>query len=157
MGSLNTAFLTKLKGDHKVHLEYRTPGTLTSSANNPEAVWQDNRYISALLLHQNLKFKRVKKDNSINLAKSTTWVPCTDASLKFTIDIDRPILFFYNLALGSTDNVATRLSIDGQALQSSYKTIHSNSYAGLFGMGTKILSSGNEHQLNLEYIANSSK
>ena len=115
-------FVTKLsKGDHKVHMEYRTPSPLTGQVNNPETVWQDNRYLGGLVLNGNLKFHRNNYQNSIALNKVSVWTKIEPLKVKFSVEIDRPMIFFYNLALQGTGTVGARLVVDGKDIKSTYK------------------------------------
>lgn len=152
---MNTGFVAKLsKGDHKVHMEYRTPALLTGQVNNPETVWQDNRYLGAMILNGNLKFHRNNHQNQLSLKKTTTWTNLEELKSKFSIEIDRPVLFFYNLAFASTDGTGTRLLIDGKDVKSSYKKVAGSPYNGLFGLGAKMLVQG-DHQVTVEYVSGS--
>ncbi len=149
-------FISKLKGEHTISLDYRSPGVLTGSRNNPENVWQDNRYIGALLLHKNLKIKRISPQNQIALPKTEVWTKIKDLSLKFSVELDRPCLFLYNIALPANNLIAARLTLDGQPLLSSLKVQKSNAYAGLMGIATSIVNAGGERVLGVEYIAKAS-
>lgn len=151
--SLNTGFVSKLsKGDHTVHLEYRSPSPLTGQANNPENIWQDNRYLCALILNGNLKFHRNNHQGPLSFAKTAVWTALNELQSKFTVEIDRPVLFFYNIAGHSQDYFGGRLLVDGTAVKSTYKRVPASPYLGLFGMGAKILRQG-EHTVSFEYVA----
>ena len=153
---MNTGFVTKLsKGDHKVHLEYRTPAPLTGNMNNPETIWQDNRYIGALLLNGNLKFHRNNVQTALTLKKTDVWTKLDPLKAKFSVEIDRPALFFYNMALAGNGVLGARLLVDGKDIKSTYKRVSPLPYGGLFGMGAKILTQG-DHEIQVEYVSGGS-
>ena len=136
-------------------MEYRSPSPLTSQVNDPDAVWQDNRYLGALILNKNLKFHRNNKQNQIDLKKTTIWTPLDDLKVKFSVELDRPALFFYNLALSGGGDIGARLLIDGNDIKSTYKRLTGAPYAGLFGFGAKILTQG-DHEVTIEYVSSGS-
>lgn len=154
--SLNTGFVSKLsKGDHKVHMEYRSPSPLTGQVNNPETVWQDNRYLGGLVLSGNLKFFRNNYQSALQLKTAAVWTKVDALKVKFSLENDRPVLFFYNLACHGDLSLGARLTVDGKEVRSSYKRVSPAPYAGLFGMGARILSQG-EHLAQVEYEAGAS-
>lgn len=151
--SVNTGFVSKIaKGDHKVHIEYRSPSPLTGQINNPEAVWQDNRYLCSLVFNPNLKFHRNNQLNSISFKKTTVWTNLEQLNSKFSVEIDRPVMFFYNLATHGSGDFGGRLLVDSSPIKSTFKRVSATPYIGLFGLGSKILSQG-EHTISLEYVS----
>ena len=139
-----------------MHMEYRTPSPLTGQVNNPETVWQDNRYLGGLVLNGNLKFHRNNYQNSIALNKVSVWTKIEPLKVKFSVEIDRPMIFFYNLALQGTGTVGARLVVDGKDIKSTYKRVSPLPYAGLFGFGSRILTQG-DHEVQVEYESGGGK
>ena len=94
--------------------------------------------------------------NPVGLPKTDVWTKIKDLNLKFTLELDRPCLFLYNIALPANNLIATRLTLDGQPLLTSLKAEKSNAYAGLMGLGSKIVGAGGERVLTVEYMSKAS-
>ena len=136
-------------------MEYRSPGVLTGTKNDPENIWQDNRYVGAMVLNGNLKFYRNAKPINTDIKKTSVWTSLDVLKTKFSVDTDRPALFFYNIATEVASVLGARLSVDGNDIKSTFKKVSAGPFAGVFGVGVKILTQG-DHEITVEYISGAS-